>query len=61
MTIVVQVNGKLRSKVELSADADESAVKTAALADEHVQKFIGEKEPTKVIYIPGRLVNVVVR
>ena len=61
MTIVVQVNGKLRSKVELPADADESAVKTAALADEHVQKFIGEKEPTKVIYISGRLVNVVVR
>ncbi len=59
--IVVQVNGKLRSKVELPADADESVVKTAALTDEHVQKFIGEKEPTKVIYIPGRLVNVVVR
>ncbi|MDO4781027.1 MAG: leucine--tRNA ligase [Candidatus Saccharibacteria bacterium] len=60
MTIIVQVNGKLRAKLELPADADKAAVEVAALADEHVQKFLGEKTPAKVIYVPGRLVNIVV-
>lgn len=60
MTIIVQVNGKLRAKLELPADADEEAVKTAALADENVQKYTEGKELKKLIYIPGRLVNIVV-
>ena len=59
MTIIVQVNGKLRAKLDLPADADQPTVEAAALANEHVQKFLGEKTPAKVIYIPGRLVNVV--
>ncbi len=61
MTIIVQVNGKLRAKLELAKDAGEDEIKAAALADDHVQKFVGDKEPTKVIYIPGRLVNIVVK
>ncbi len=60
MTIIVQVNGKLRAKLELPADADQKTVETTALADENVQRFLGDKQPTKVVYIPGRLVNVVV-
>ncbi|MDO4773529.1 MAG: leucine--tRNA ligase [Candidatus Saccharibacteria bacterium] len=60
MTIIVQINGKLRAKLELPPDADKAAVEAAALADENVQKFLSEKTPAKVIYVPGRLVNIVV-
>jgi leucyl-tRNA synthetase len=58
--IVVQVNGKLRGRITVAVDADESAVRAAALADEHVQKFVGGKDVRKVIVVPGKLVNIVV-
>jgi len=58
--VVVQVNGKLRSHITLPADADEEALRAAALADSHVQKFVGERPVKKVIVVPGKLVNVVV-
>ena len=60
MTIVVQVNGKVRAKLEVVKDAAEDDIKQKALADENVQKFVGSQKPAKVIYVPGRLVNVVV-
>ncbi len=60
VTIIVQVNGKLRAKLEVSTDISEEDVKEAALADDNVQKFTDGKKPTKVIYVPGRLVNIVV-
>ena len=60
MMIIVQVNGKLRAKLELASDTPEEDIKAAALADEHVQQFLGDKKPTKVIYVPGRLVSIVV-
>lgn len=59
-TIIVQVNGKVRAKLEVSADAGEDEVRSQALADSNVIKHIGDKKPTKVIYVPGRLVSVVV-
>jgi len=59
VTIAVQVNGKLRGEIEVAADASEEEVKSAALAQENVAKHLGNKKPTKVIYVPGRLVNVV--
>ena len=58
--IVVQVNGKLRSRITVPAGADEETVRRAALADPHVQKFIGNGTVRKVIVVPGKLVNVVV-
>jgi len=61
MTIVVQVNGKLRATLELPKDTVEKDVKSQALAAENVAKFIGDSEPLKVIYIPHKLVNVVVK
>lgn len=61
MTIIVQVNGKLRAKLEFAVDTAEDEIKEVALADEHVQQFVGDKKPTKVIYVPGRLVSIVVR
>lgn len=58
--LMVQVNGKLRGKVSVAADADNDAIQAIALADENVQKFIQDKEIRKVIVVPGRLVNIVV-
>lgn len=59
ITIAVQVNGKLRGEILVSKDADPEDVKAAALAHENVVKFV-TAEPKKVIYVPGRLVSVVV-
>lgn len=60
LLIVVQVNGKLRGKVTVQAAAGEDEVKGAALADEKVKAFIEGKVVRKVIYVPGKLVNIVV-
>lgn len=60
MTIIVQVNGKLRAKLELPIEADQKTVEEEALADANVQKFLDNKKPTKMVYIPGRLVSIVI-
>ena len=59
--IVVQVNGKVRGKVTVAAGADEETVKTVAFADENVKKFTDNTQIVKVIYVPGKLLNVVVK
>ena len=59
--IVVQVNGKVRGKVTVAADADEETVKTIAFADENVKKFTDDQQIVKVIYVAGKLLNVVVK
>ncbi len=58
ITIVVQVNGKLRAKLEVHKSIHEDDAKSLALTDENVQKYV-DGEPKKVIYIPGKLVNIV--
>ncbi len=58
--LVVQVNGKLRGRVSVPADASKDAIEELALADENVQRFVEDKPVRKVIVVPGRLVNVVV-
>lgn len=60
LLIVVQVNGKVRAKITVSAEADEAAIKEQALADESVKKFVDGKELKKFIYVKGRLANFVV-
>jgi len=60
MEIVVQVNGKLRGRISVAAEADNDAVGKLALADANVQRFIADKKIRKVIVVPGRLVNIVV-
>jgi leucyl-tRNA synthetase len=60
LSLVVQVNGKLRGHVTVPAGAGEDAIKAAALADPQVQKFVGDKPVRKVIVVPGKLVNIVV-
>ena len=58
LLIIVQVNGKLRAKLEVAADASEEQIKDLALADANVQKFV-PYEPKKIIYVKGKLVNIV--
>jgi len=58
--IVVQVNGKLRARIAVPADADRDEVAAVALADRNVQRFVADKEIRKTIVVPGRLVNLVV-
>ncbi len=58
--IVVQVNGKLRGRISVAVNADEAAVRAAALADAQVRKFVADKRVRRVIVVPGKLVNVVV-
>jgi len=58
--LVVQVNGKLRGRVSVPADAGKDAIEELAIADENVQRFVDGKTIRKVIVVPGRLVNIVV-
>jgi leucyl-tRNA synthetase len=58
--IVVQVNGKLRDRVNVPADADEAAVREAVLASEKVQAAIDGKPVRKFVYVPKKLVNLVI-
>ena len=58
--LMVQVNGKLRGKIDVSADADKETIESTALADENVQRFTEGFQIRKIIVVPGRLVNIVV-
>jgi leucyl-tRNA synthetase len=58
--LVIQVNGKLRGRVSVPADADKESIEKLAIADANVQRFVDGKEIRKVIVVPGRLVNIVV-
>lgn len=59
MTIIVQVNGKLRAKLEVAVSASEDEIKNLALTDENVQNYV-TGELKKVIYVKGKLVSIVV-
>jgi len=59
--IPVQINGKLRSRVVVPADSSEEFVKEKALADEKVRAAIAGKQIVKEIYVPGKLLNIVIR
>jgi leucyl-tRNA synthetase len=58
--VIVQVNGKMRSRITLPADAEPPAIEAAALADRRVQQLLSGRRPRKIIVVPGKLVNLVV-
>ncbi len=58
--IAVQVNGKLRGRIQIASDADRKQAETAALAEENVKRFLDGKAIIKVIVVPGKIVNIVV-
>jgi leucyl-tRNA synthetase len=59
ITLVVQVNGKLRDRLTLPADVAEDEARERALASDGAQRFLADKTVRKVVYVPGRLVNIV--
>jgi len=61
MELAVQVNGKLRDRFVVARDAAEPQIRAAALACEKIREQLAGREPARVIYVPGRLVNVIVK
>jgi leucyl-tRNA synthetase len=60
ITLVIQVNGKLRDRISVPAGISDDEARELALASDATKRFIGEKEPRDVIVVSGRLVNIVV-
>ena len=60
ITVVLQVNGKVRSRLLVAPDIDDDELKEMTLQDDKVQKFVADKPIRKVIVVPKKLVNVVV-
>ena len=60
ITIAIQVNGKVRDSILVAADTSEDEIKKIALASEKVNRWIGESQIKKVIYIKGKLLSIVV-
>ena len=61
ITLVVQINGKLRDKIDAPITITEDEAKQTAMTSEKIKMQISEKEIVKVIYVPGRLVNIVIK
>jgi leucyl-tRNA synthetase len=61
ITLVVQVNGKVRDRLEVPADIEEEAAQQLALASPRIKSYTEGKPVTKAVYVPGRLVNLVVK
>ncbi len=59
VTLVIQVNGKVRGKINVAVDADKETIESTALADANVQRFVEGKQVRKIIIVPGRLINIV--
>ncbi len=59
--LVVQINGKLRSRITVPANADQTSIETAALTDKKIQQHLQHKECHKIIVVPNKLVNLVVQ
>lgn len=60
ITLVVQINGKLRDRIVVPADIDQEGARTIALSSQAIQKHLEGKTPRKVIVVPGKLVNIVI-
>ncbi|MEO0162200.1 MAG: leucine--tRNA ligase [candidate division WOR-3 bacterium] len=60
MTVVLQVNGKVRGHIVVPVDCDAEKIKTLALADERIKRHTDNKQIKKIIYVPGKLINIVV-
>jgi len=61
LELIVQVNGKVRGKIQVASDADNAAIEQIALANDNVLRFIDDKTVRKVIVVKGRLVNIVAK
>jgi len=59
ITLVLQVNGKVRGKIDVAADISKEDIEAVALADTNVQRFLQGNTIRKMIVVPGRLINIV--
>jgi leucyl-tRNA synthetase len=60
LTLVVQINGKVRSRLQVPADIDDETIKEKALSDENIQKIMNGKPAKKIIVVQKKLVNIVI-
>ena len=60
INIAIQVNGKLRSEIQVSQDAQEDLIKELAIEDQNIKKYVSDSPIKKVIYIPRKLINIVI-
>ena len=60
ITLVIQVNGKVRHRLQVSAGISEEEAKSLAMESESIVKFISDKQVRKIIFVPGKLINIVV-
>ena len=61
VTVVVQVNGKLRGRIEVDVDSEDNIVREMALKDEKIQKYTASKKIAKVVIVKNKLVSIVVK
>ena len=59
ITLVIQVNGKVRAQLEVPLDADKANIEQIALASPNAQRFVEGKTVRKIIVVPGKLINIV--
>jgi leucyl-tRNA synthetase len=59
-TLVIQVNGKVRDRIQVPAGLDDEEARLRALESDKVQRYLGSRQPRRVVVVPGRLVNFVV-
>jgi leucyl-tRNA synthetase len=60
ITLVIQVNGKVRDKIEVEADISEEKAKELAISREKIKKWLEDKKIKKVVFVPGKLINIVI-
>jgi leucyl-tRNA synthetase len=61
VTLVIQINGKVREKLVVPVDISEDEAKKSAFADEKIKGYVDGKQIVKTIYVPGKLLNIVVK
>ena len=59
--MVIQINGKLRGKIEVAAGADKDSIEKLALANENIQRYVEGHEVLKIILVPNKLINLIVK
>ena len=60
VTLPIQINGKTRGTIQVSAAVDEAIALAAALDNKNVRKYIGDKDIVKKIYVPGKILNIII-
>jgi leucyl-tRNA synthetase len=60
ITLVIQVNGKVRSQIQVPQDASQEEIEGQALEDDKIKRLLSGKPPKRTVYVPGRLINIVV-